>query len=218
MGRGHRGFHAVLRRSAHALVALAAIVGIAAPAAALPCMTRAETTAEQARGLQAGLMVAALKCVHKPSLELHESYNAFISRYNAELTSHSNVMQAYFKRAYGQGYKSELNRYMTSLANYYSLNTFGNKTFCEDMAAIAREIVAKADGAVLRGEFETRLLPATTAPMCNDPANRSMASKDVPTLSGRIPDLASIYMPDLDSRPLQAARMDGDGPPVADAN
>ena len=59
-------------------------------------MTKAETTAEQARGLQAGLMVAALKCVHKPGLKLHETYNVFVSRYNAELTSHSNVMQAYF--------------------------------------------------------------------------------------------------------------------------
>ena len=195
---------------------LAAVSVVSGQALALPCMTKAEINAEQARGLQAGLMVAALKCVHKPSLELHESYNRFISRFNAELTSHSDVMQAYFKRAYGQGYKSELNRYMTSLANYYSLNTFGNKTFCEDMAAVAKAVIAKPDGSVLRGQFETVMLPATTAPMCNDPANRTMASKDVPTLSGRIPDLASIYMPDLDSRPLQAAQAGGDA--ASDAN
>lgn len=218
MHRGHSGIRALLRRTAHAAVAFAAISGVSGTALALPCMTKAETTAEQARGLQAGLMVAALKCVHKPSLKLHENYNAFVLRYNTELTSHSNVMQAYFKRAYGQGHKDALNKYMTSLANYFSLNTFGNKTFCEDMAAAATAIVAKADGAVLRGEFETNLLPATTAPTCNDPANRTMASKDVPALSSRIPDLAAIHMPDLDSRPLRSAEMSGAAEKTADAN
>lgn len=187
------------------MVALAALSLVSGQALALPCMTKAEVTAEQARGLQAGLMVAALKCVHKPALGLHETYNKFISRFNGELTGQSNIMQAYFKRAYGQGHKDALNKYMTSLANYYSLNTFGNKTFCEDMAAAAAAILEKPDGAVQRGQFETALLPATTAPMCNDPAGRTMASKDMPALNGRIPDLASIYMPDLDSRPLQSA-------------
>ena len=142
MYRGNGGFRAFLRRAAHAAVAFAAISAVSGSAFALPCMTKAETTAEQARGLQAALtvadpakidgeMVAALKCVHKPSLKLHENYNAFVSRYNAELTSHSTVMQAYFKRSYGQGHKDALNKYMTSLDNYFSLNTFGNKTFCE---------------------------------------------------------------------------------------
>ncbi|MEN3975215.1 hypothetical protein WJU21_08890 [Emcibacter sp. SYSU 3D8] len=173
-------------------------------------MTKAETTAEQARGLQAALMVAALKCVHKPGLKLHETYNEFILRYNNELSAHSTVMQAYFKRSYGQGHKDALNKYMTSLANYFSLNTFGNKLFCEDMAAAATAIVAKSDGAVLRGEFDTDMLPATSAPLCNDPAQRTMASKDVPTLNGRIPDLAAIHMPDLDRRPLQSALADAD--------
>jgi len=205
MHRGQGGFRAFVRRAAQAAVAFTAISAVAGGAVALPCMTKAETTAEQARGLQAALMVAALKCVHKPSLKLHENYNAFVSRYNAELTSHSTVMQAYFKRSYGQGHKDALNRYMTSLANYFSLNTFGNKTFCEDMAAAAVAINAKADGAVLRGEFETNLLPANSAPTCNDPANRTMASRDVPALNSRIPDLASIHMPDLDTRPVHAA-------------
>ncbi len=218
MYRGNGGFRAFLRRAAHAAVAFAAISAVSGSAFALPCMTKAEMTAEQARGLQAALMVAALKCVHKPSLKLHENYNAFVSRYNAELTSHSTVMQAYFKRSYGQGHKDALNKYMTSLANYFSLNTFGNKTFCEDMAASAVAILAKADGAVLRGEFDTNLLPATSAPMCNDPANRTMASKDVPTLNSRIPDLASIHMSDLDTRPLRSAQVDGAADRTADAN
>lgn len=200
------------------MVAVAAVSGLSGQALALPCMTKAELTAEQARGLQAGLMVAALKCVHKPQLELHETYNQFVTKYNSELTTHSNVMQAYFKRGYGQGYKDALNKYMTSLANYFSLNTFGNKTFCEDMAAVARLIVAKSDGAVLRGEFDTNFLPPTSAPVCNDPANRTMASKDVPALSSRIPDLASIHMPDLDTRPLQAAQANGAPAPDSAAN
>lgn len=216
MHRGHSGFRALVRRIVHATIAVAAVSALSGNAFALPCMTKAETTAEQARGLQAALMVAALKCVHKPGLKLHENYNAFVSRYNNELTSHSNIMQAYFKRSYGQGHKDALNRYMTSLANYFSLNTFGNKTFCEDMAAAAVAINAKADGAVLRGEFETHILPTTSAPTCNDPANRTMASRDVPALNSRIPDLASIHMPDLDTRPLQAAQIGMT--PIATAN
>lgn len=200
----------------HALVAFLAISAVYGNAVALPCMTQAETTAEQARGLQAGLMVAALKCVHKPSLKLYENYNAFVNRYNNELTVHSAVMQNYFKRSYGQGYKDALNKYMTSLANYFSLNTFGNKTFCEDMAAVVTAVLAQGDGAVARGQFETAFLPPNTAPMCNAPATQvRMASKDVPVLSGKIPDLASIHMPDLDGVPRQAAAVAGPGQPSA---
>ncbi len=201
------------------MVAVAAISGLSGQAVALPCMKEAEVTAEHARGLQAALMVAALKCVHKPNLKLQENYNAFVTRYNTELTSHSQVMQAYFKRSYGQGHKDALNKYMTSLANYFSLNTFGNKTFCEDMAALVTEVLAKSDGAVLRGEFSTNLLPATSAPQCNDPANRTMASRDVPRLNNSgVPDLASIYMPDLDARSLQSAQTGSASARVADAN
>ena len=204
MFRGHGGFRALMRRSVHALAAVAAMGAISGQALALPCMTQAETTAEQARGVQSALMVAALKCVHKPSLKLYDNYNAFVTRYNNELTAHSLVMQAYFKRSYGQGHKDALNKYMTSLANYFSLNTFNNKTFCEDMAAVAVAILAQGDGAVARGSFDTTFLPANTAPMCNDGKPR-MASKDVPTLSGKIPDLAAIHMPDLDGRLRQSA-------------
>ena len=204
MFRGHGGFRALTRRSVRVLVALAAIGGISGQALALPCMTQAETTAEQARGVQSALMVAALKCVHKPSLKLYDNYNAFVTRYNNELTAHSRIMQAYFKRSYGQGHQDALNKYMTSLANYFSLNTFNNKTFCEDMAAVAVAILAQGDGAVARGSFDTTFLPANTAPMCNDGKPR-MANKDVPTLSGKIPDLAAIHMPDLDGRLRQSA-------------
>jgi hypothetical protein len=184
----------------HAAAAVAATLGMMGTAAAAPCMTQAEVTAEQARGLQSALMVAALKCVHKSSLKLYENYNAFVTRYNHELTAHSEVMQGYFQRSYGKGHKHALNKYMTTLANHFSLNTFGNPKFCEDMATAVQAVLAAGDGAVLRGEFETGFLPPTSAPMCN-----SMASKDVPTLSGRIPDLAAIHMPDLDARPRQSA-------------
>ena len=185
------------------MVALAATFGITGQAAALPCMTQAETTAEHARGLQSALMVAALKCVHKSSLKMYDNYNVFITRYNNELTSHSKVMQAYFQRSHGKGHQAALNKYMTSMANYFSLNTFNNPKFCEDMAAAVTAVLAQGDGAVLRGQFETSFLPPNSAPMCN--ADAKVASKDVPTLSGKIPDLAAIHMPDLDTRAKHTA-------------
>lgn len=166
-------------------------------------MTQAETTAEHARGLQSALMVAALKCVHKSSLKMYDNYNTFITRYNSELTSHSKVMQAYFQRSHGKGHQAALNKYMTSMANYFSLNTFNNPKFCEDMAAAVTAVLAQGDGAVLRGQFETSFLPPNSAPMCNEDAK--MASKDVPALSGKIPDLAAIHMPDLDTRTKHTA-------------
>lgn len=187
----------------HAAVVLLAGFGMAGSAMALPCMTREEALAEQARGLQSALMVAALKCVHKADLKLYENYNAFITRFNPELSTHSEVMQAYFRRSYGAGNKHALNEYMTSLANYFSLDTFNNPKFCEDMAKVVEAVLAAPDGAVLRGQFETDFLPPNSAPTCNDA--RNVVNRDVPALSGTIPDLASIHMPDLDTRPRQAA-------------
>jgi hypothetical protein len=184
-------------------VVFAAMTGVTGSALALPCMSKEEALAEQARGLQSALMVAALKCVHKSSLGLHESYNAFVTRFNPELSAHSDVMQAYFRRSYGTGHKHQLNKYMTSMANHFSLDTFNNKNFCEDMAEVVGAVLAAPDGAVLRGQFATYFLPPTSAPVCKDP--NDMASKDVPALSGTIPDLASIHMPDIESRPKQSA-------------
>lgn len=75
------------------------------------CVSGADEHALQARILQTELMVAALTCNAKPS------YNSFATKFGSELVKHGRQLRNYFARTYGGRANSELNRFVTELAN-----------------------------------------------------------------------------------------------------
>ncbi len=157
------------------------------------CMSTQEANAEHVRGLQSALMVAALKCVHRPELKSFERYNSIITQFDRELIAHSNVLQAYFRRVYGSKHRYHINKYVTRLANDFSLRTFETPSFCDEMSDIANTILADGEGSILHLRFDRSFLPPNSANLC-----ASKKSRDFPALNGTVPDLVSIHMPDLD--------------------
>ncbi|MDA0338393.1 MAG: hypothetical protein O2910_00870 [Proteobacteria bacterium] len=173
--------------------ALVGLLTLASPVRALECMSVAEMNAERVRSLQSGLMVAALKCVHRPELDLHTSYNGFVGRFERELIVHSDVLQDYFRRAHGSKHRTVLNQYVTSLANRYSIRTFDFPTFCDDMALLSASILVQEAGAIQNVSFDMSHLAPGYSELCESAHNR-----DFPWLQGGLPDLATVHMPDLD--------------------
>ena len=207
---GGRAVPAFCLRRAVALV-LACLVVMTSQARASECMSAAEFNAERVRSLQAGLMVAALKCVHRPELKLHSAYNEFVSRFERELIAHSDVLQDYFRRAHGVGHRNILNKYVTSLANEYSIRTFDFPTFCDDMSRLSRSILRQDAGAILNVNFDMTFLSREYAEMCPEARNR-----DFPWLRGGLPDLASIHMPALDEELRREAQAAAQLPPTGE--
>lgn len=75
------------------------------------CATSKDLRALNVRVLQTELMVAALSC------EEHARYNSFITNYRAVLLERSRELQSFFKRTYGAGGATQLNQFITRIAN-----------------------------------------------------------------------------------------------------
>lgn len=61
--------------------------------------------------LQTELMVAALTCNQRPE------YNAFITRFQPQLTAQGKHLQSFFKQSYNVGATKKLNDFVTRIAN-----------------------------------------------------------------------------------------------------
>lgn len=96
------------------------------------CLTPVEKTAFEVRMLQTELMVATLTCRGVNSRDFAGQYATFVNRHREGLKSHSTVFQGHFKRSYAGGGQTQLDRYVTSLANDYSRASMtGAGAFCE---------------------------------------------------------------------------------------
>lgn len=126
-------------RPALALSLSLAIVGAdtSSAMAASRCLTQQEKTAFQVRMLQTELMVATLTCRGMSKHDFSKEYGAFVETHRSGLRSHSEVFQSHFKRAYGGSGQTQLDRYVTSLANDYSRASMtGQGAFCDQQGAL----------------------------------------------------------------------------------
>ena len=87
-----------------------------------------ERASLEMRLMQSELMVAALSCSSA------DSYNAFVSRYKSELTASGKTMQDLFKRVHGGNAFTQINSFVTRVANEASLKMALNSHFCEEAA------------------------------------------------------------------------------------
>jgi hypothetical protein len=125
----------------HALcgaVALASLCALASPSAAQPLNAR-EQAALDVRYLQTELMVAALSC-GRP--DFHQHYNVFVAKFGGSLKRHANVMKSYFSREYGAQGITQLDRYVTRLANEASLRSMQQAAFCQDSTHLFERVTA----------------------------------------------------------------------------
>lgn len=112
-------------------MAMAAAIVLGAGAAhAVPCAQPNEHAALGTRVLQSNLMVAALSCGDRAN------YNTFVRKYERELVTRGRSMQAFFTRAYGGGGTSQMNRFVTSLANDASARSRTAPNFCNEIHSL----------------------------------------------------------------------------------
>jgi len=104
---------------------LALTAVLSGPAYALTCPVPAEQNSLAVRALQAKLMVAALSCSSK------SDYNRFVRLYTPHLANHAGSLRSWFRKLHGKGYRSEINRFVTLLANDASMRSIGDRgAFC----------------------------------------------------------------------------------------
>ncbi|MBM3526016.1 MAG: hypothetical protein FJX57_23960 [Alphaproteobacteria bacterium] len=111
--------------------------------AASRCLTPQEKTAFQVRMLQTELMVATLTCRGMSKHDFSKQYGSFVETHRAGLRSHSEVFQGHFKRSYGGGGATQMDRYVTSLANDYSRSSMmGQGAFCDQQGPLFEKAAA----------------------------------------------------------------------------
>lgn len=100
-------------------------------AQAAPCASTVDQTSLQVRMLQTELMVAALTCNQRLD------YNAFITRFQPELTLHGKHLVSFFKQKHGAGSAKALNGFITRIANESSRRGMQKRgEFCRNAASI----------------------------------------------------------------------------------
>ena len=126
--------------TAGACVLALCVAATAAPKAkVLKCASREEVTAMQASSIQQQLMDAALTCDGKGNGLFHDNYNAFQTRFSAELRASDKVMHGMFARVMG-GVKGDkaYNLFKTELAARSELRrTHNHDDFCQEANLVA---------------------------------------------------------------------------------
>ncbi len=106
-------------------------LAVSAGAQASACAASVDRASLQVRMLQTELMVAALTCNQRTD------YNAFVSRFQPELTLQGKHLQSFFKRQHGSGSARALNGFITRIANESSRRGMQKRgAFCHNAASI----------------------------------------------------------------------------------
>ncbi|MBN8532192.1 MAG: hypothetical protein J0L97_10095 [Alphaproteobacteria bacterium] len=102
---------------------------------ALPCANDEEQRALNVRALMSELMIAGLSCDER------DNYSRFVSQHKSYLGEQARVMRAYFARHYKRGSESQMNRFVTRIANTTSRDSWGgDMPFCEHARQVFSDV------------------------------------------------------------------------------
>lgn len=144
------------------VLALACVVGLAAPALAETCLRPAEQAALNVRSLQSRLMVGAIAC------QQEASFNTFVRRHQSELATAFRTAEGHFRRTVGAQGQRRWNQVDTELAAMQSQEYAGlGGFFCTDTTAFFQQTAALSSGeALARFAVERNVIQAYSAPVC----------------------------------------------------
>jgi hypothetical protein len=130
-----------MRRLLSGLVSATLIISQAEAASShFVCARPVEKAAFDIAGLKSQLMVTALSC------SMQDRYNAFVVRYRASLMAEDRALNTYFGRAYGRGWQSRHDDYVTLLANSQSeQGTRLGSDFCRQKVSMFDQVMALQD-------------------------------------------------------------------------
>ena len=117
---------------------------LAAPFAAAQCVRSADHAAFDITALKTSLMVTALTCA------AGERYNAFVRKYQPELTAQDRALNGYFIRANSRSGRKQHDDYVTQLANSRSQEgTRQGSVYCNYNLPVFDEVMALRNGTEL---------------------------------------------------------------------
>ncbi len=112
--------------------------------AAAQCVRPDDYTAFDVTALKTKLMVTALTCGE------NDKYNAFVTKYQPELTSQDKALGGYFSRTQGRRARQQQDDYVTQLANSQSqTGQRQGSLFCQRNLSAFDEVMALRNGAEL---------------------------------------------------------------------
>jgi len=147
-------------------------VAIAGPAIAQRCVQASERQAFDMRVLQSQLMVAALSCGRD------NDYNAFVRKYQRDLSSSYSTLQSHYRRAGANGQR-DMDQFITGVANAHSQDGIRQGSlFCANVTPLFALAMAQTSAAGLSDVMiERNVLNPLTTPACPDrpatPARRT---------------------------------------------
>jgi hypothetical protein len=145
----------------------------AGSASAQQCVRPAERAAFDAAGLKTQLMITALTC------DVRERYNAFVTRFRSELTTHERALQGYFSRSFGGRGQQRHDDYITSLANTQSqAGLRDGALFCARNVGLFDAVLGLPNGTSLaRFAAATPMVQAMDVTPCDEPATRTAQAR-----------------------------------------
>ena len=138
----------------------------AAPAAASAkpgdtCKPTPDQASIGIRALQTELMVAGLKCSA-------EQWNNFTAKFKKTLKTDADRMQRLFSKSYGKSGPSEMNAFVTSLANEASQrsNGFSEADYCKQQDVLFQKVLALTEMELERFSVGRKLNIAAPVALC----------------------------------------------------
>ena len=123
-----------------AVTLLTGVLGLAgqAQAADQACKHSADEKSVYVRALQTNLMVSALTC------NISDQYNTFIHQFQPVLIKDAKQLTAYYKKRHGKSGTTELNAFVTHLANDDSQHSIqvGQADYCDAAAKLFTTVLA----------------------------------------------------------------------------
>jgi hypothetical protein len=146
------------------LVCLGLFASAAAQAQTV-CTSPAEEEAFQIGALKSELTVLAIGC------KTEEAYNSFVMRYRAELVAKDNVVNAWFRHAYGRDAQKNYDAYITLLANEHSEQAQREGgDFCPRLLVMFKEVMALPSSTVLAEYAEAKDVVPAAVGACAGPS------------------------------------------------
>jgi hypothetical protein len=166
-----------------------------APASAKPgdlCKVTPDNASIGIRALQTELMVAGLKCSA-------EQWNSFTAQFKATIKMDADRMQHLFSKSYGKSGPSQMNAFVTQLANDASQrsNGFSEADYCKQEDVVFKKVLALTGQELERFAVGRALaVPAPVALCTPDPvdgaaATTTAAAGATPAATGTTPAAAT---------------------------
>jgi hypothetical protein len=135
---------------------------IAGPVLANTCLRPEERQAADTWAMNSYLRVIGMQC----KIDRTRMINAF-QPHSAELSAAANVIQGYFRRAYGGAGQTRFDQYYTNISQDHAMDaTRAGSFFCSDAEVILQQVRALPPGQLAKFSVNHNVIQPISAPDC----------------------------------------------------